>query len=63
MPVEFDNKDLTIYGSGLQAAVRIAEHEMFLSFNSYDQALAFAEWLTPQGLDAFKEWLKTYEPF
>lgn len=35
---------------------RVAEHELFLSFNSDWQAAAFADWFADEGLRAFRRW-------
>ena len=36
----------------------VAEHEVFMSFNGDDQALAFQEWWNEAGAVAFNKWLK-----
>lgn len=61
--VEFEKQDLSMSGHGPMTIMHdMAEHELFLSFNGDDQALAFEEWMEGPGIDAFKEWLKTYKP-
>ena len=35
----------------------IAEHEVFLSFNNDEDAVAFQEWLQEEGLAKFDEWM------
>jgi hypothetical protein len=40
------------------AEYHTAEHEVFLSFCDDDGAVAFQEWLTLHGWEAFAKWLK-----
>jgi hypothetical protein len=39
-----------------ETTVRMAEHEIMLSFNGDDDAVAFYEWWNSKGLTAFLKW-------
>jgi hypothetical protein len=41
--------------------VGVAEHEILLSFNGDDQAVAFAEWWYEKGTFAFNKWMQKRE--
>lgn len=36
---------------------RVAEHEVFMSFNNDDDAIAFQDWWNAEGAAAFGKWL------
>lgn len=39
----------------------VADHEVFLSFNSDDEGLAFRDWLFDEGYALFREYFKSWE--
>lgn len=40
----------------VEAHLSVAEHEIYLSFNSDWHAAAFMDWLHESGFDKFKKW-------
>lgn len=38
-------------------AKRVAEHEVFMSFNDDDDAVAFRDWWAEVGAEEFQDWL------
>ena len=39
-------------------AQRVADHEVFMSFNDDDDAIKFREWWTNEGSIVFNDWLE-----
>lgn len=36
----------------------VADHEVYIAFDRDSEAIAFREWLSLEGFDAFKHWLE-----
>lgn len=47
-----------MYDMPREIARKLADHEVFLSFNCDDQAIAFSAWWNTQGHDLFQKYLQ-----
>lgn len=54
MPPKFENVEFRREYPGAS----VADHEMFMSFNSDSEALAFFDWWHDKGSSAFAKWLE-----